>query len=65
MTERPVAGEDRSIDDQIEWLDAGHVLYAVPRPGQTGRQDVWVAALDNSTAPRVFLADADSPIVVR
>lgn len=65
MTDRPVAGEDRSIDDQIEWLDAGHVLYAVPRAGQIGRQDVWVAALDNSTAPRVFLPDADSPIVVR
>jgi hypothetical protein len=65
MTERPVAGETRSIDDQIEWLDAGHVLYGVPRPGEPGRQDVWVAALDNRAAPRVFLPDADSPIVVR
>lgn len=65
MTERPVAGEVRSIDDQIEWLDTGHVLYAVPRPEQTGRQDVWVAALDGTAAPRVFLPDADSPIVVR
>lgn len=65
MTERPVPGEDRSIDDQIEWLDGSHLLYGVPRTGPSGRQDVWVAALDGSAAPKIFLPDADSPIVVR
>ena len=49
----------------LGYLYGVRALYGVPRAGQPGRQDVWVAALDNSAAPRVFLPDADSPIVVR
>jgi hypothetical protein len=64
MVERPVAAETRFIDDQAEWLDDGHVLYAVPRPG-TATSDAWVAAIDGTEPSRVFLAEADSPIVVR
>lgn len=64
MTERPVAAETRFIDDQAEWLDNGQVIYAVPRPG-TATSDVWVAPIDGPGRARVFLAEAESPIVVR
>jgi hypothetical protein len=65
MTEHPVAGESRSVDDQIEWLDDGHVLYGVPRPNQPAVHDVWIAAIDGDAPSRVFLPEAESPIVVR
>jgi hypothetical protein len=65
LTERPLRSESRSIDDQIEWLDNGQVLYGAERDGQPGRHDVWLAAIDDSVAPRIFLPDAESPIVVR
>jgi hypothetical protein len=64
MTERPIAGETRFVDDQVEWLDNGQVLYAVPRPG-TPTSDVWVAPIDGPGPARVFLTEAESPIVVR
>lgn len=57
MTETPLA-ETRSIDDQIEWLDDAHVLYAVA-------PDLWLAAADGSGEPRKFLSKALSPAVVR
>jgi len=50
--------EPRSIDDQLEWLDDGHLLYGT---GGT----VYVVDADGAGAPGVFLADADSPAVVR
>ena len=64
MTERPIAAETRFIDDQAEWLDDAHVLYAVPRQG-TATSDAWVAPIDGDGPARVFLAEAESPIVVR
>jgi hypothetical protein len=64
MTERPIAAETRFIDDQAEWLDNAQVLYAVPRPG-TATSDVWVAPIDGPGPARVFLTEAESPIVVR
>lgn len=64
--ETPLA-ERRSIDDQLEWLDAGHVLYAVPESPDdaTPATDVWVAAADGTGIPRPFLRKAYSPSVVR
>jgi hypothetical protein len=64
LTDRPIAAEARSIDDQIEWLDDDHVLYAVRRV-QSSSVDVWVAPIDNSSPARVFMSEAESPIVVR
>jgi len=64
MTERPIAAETRFIDDQAEWLDNSQVLYAVPRPG-TATTDAWVAPIDGPGPARVFLTEAESPIVVR
>jgi hypothetical protein len=64
LTERPLEAEKRSIDDQVEWLDDKHVLYAAPRANEPASSDVWLAPIDNSAAPRIFLAHAESPIVV-
>jgi hypothetical protein len=58
--------EQRSVDDQVEWLDDGHVLYGMPRTGAaTATQDVWVVPADGTGAARVYVHDAWSPSVVR
>jgi hypothetical protein len=64
MTERLIAADTRRIDDQVEWLDAAHVLYAVPG-GTASLTDVWIAPIDGSAQARLFLPQAESPIVVR
>jgi hypothetical protein len=64
MQERLVAGEARYVDDQMEWLDADRILYAVPRR-TTSSSDVWVVPVDGETPARIFLPLAESPIVVR
>lgn len=60
-----VLPEDRSIDDQIEWLDDRTVLYGVPREESVGDSDVWSLAVDGSSAPAVFIPHAWSPSVIR
>ncbi len=65
MSDRPIAAETRSIDDQLEWLDDSHVLYATTRSSQSPVGDVWVAPVAGSEPARAFLLEADSPIVVR
>jgi hypothetical protein len=65
MAERPLAGEARSVDDQIEWLDDAHVLYGAHRSSQNAVIDVWMAPVDGNGPARVLLPEADSPIVVR
>lgn len=62
--ERMVAAETRYIDDQVEWLDNSHLLYAIPRR-TTVISDVWVAPIDDSAPARIFLSEAESPIVIR
>jgi hypothetical protein len=62
--EQTIGSETRYIDDQVEWLDARHVLYGVPRR-TTAITDVWVAPIDGSTPAAVFLPEAESPIVIR
>ena len=59
--------ETRSVDDQVEWLDNGHVLYGLERqlPESRVTMDIWAAATDGSEQPRVFLQNALSPTVVR
>ena len=58
--------EPKHIDDQIEWLDEGHILYAVghsPSAAQR-RSDVWKLAIDGASPPSLFIPDAESPAVV-
>ena len=65
--ERVLPGEQRSVDDQVEWLDDDHVLYGLGRPDEWGgvTTDVWVSPVHGDGAPRVFLERARSPCVVR
>jgi hypothetical protein len=67
MDETPIAGENHSVDDQVEWLDNEHILYAIQEDASTstGTPDIWVASLDGTEAPRILLPGALSPIVVR
>jgi hypothetical protein len=63
-TEQILTSETRYINDQVEWLDPTHVLYGIPRR-TTSIVDVWMAPIDGSAPARVFLSEAESPIVVR
>lgn len=57
---------DHGIDDQAEWLDREHVLYALPRNvAGSAASDIWVVNTDGSGTPRLFVTDAFSPCVVR
>jgi hypothetical protein len=59
--------EPKHIDDQIEWLDDAHILYAVGHSTSAAvrRADVWKLAIDGASPPGLFLRDAESPAVVR
>jgi hypothetical protein len=59
--------EPKHIDDQIEWLDDAHILYAVGHStsATVRRADVWKLAIDGASPPVVFLNNAESPAVVR
>ncbi len=57
--------ETRSVDDQVEWLDDGQLLYGVARDGSDGTSsDVWQVPADGSGAPTVLIEQASSPAVV-
>lgn len=58
--------EQRSIDDQVEWLDDAHVMYGLTRTGsEAGISDVWVISTDGPAAPQILIPQAWSPAVVR
>ncbi len=56
-------GEMRNVDDQAEWLDNDTLVYAI----DTGRgpPGTWSVSADGTGKPQPFIADADSPAVVR
>jgi len=53
-------GEKRSVDDQLEWLDNDHLLYSLPE-SSSAITNIWVAAADGASAPKLFLKKAYSP----
>ena len=57
--------ESRSVDDQVEWLDAEHILYALPQETGSPIADVWVLPADGGGRPEIFLDQASSPTVLR
>jgi hypothetical protein len=65
LTDTPL-GETRSIDDQVEWLDNDHVLYAFSEneSGSSASADIWVLPADPNGSPRLLLKGAFSPAVV-
>ena len=67
MDETAVPGESHSVDDQAEWLDDNHILYALQDEGPpaTIAQNIWEATLDGFEPPHILLQGAMSPAVVR
>ena len=47
MAVTPLATETRSVDDQVEWLDDGHVMYHLP---SSRGADVWVLGAGRARA---------------
>lgn len=64
-TERVLEREERSVDDQLQWLDDDTLLYALPRDDDPGVTDVWALAADGASSPKVLIERAWSPAVVR
>jgi hypothetical protein len=60
-----VLSESRSIDDQIEWLDNGSVLYGLPRTGEAGDSDIWRIPARAEGSPDLYIEHAWSPSVAR
>lgn len=60
-----VLAEERSVDDQVEWLDDSTLLYGLPRTDVVGDSDVWSLPADGSGMPTLLIEHAWSPSVVR
>ncbi|WP_104175402.1 hypothetical protein [Arthrobacter sp. Y81] len=60
-----VLAEPRSVDDQIEWLDDGTLLYGLARDGAEGDSDIWQIKTDPSAVASLYIEHAWSPAVVR
>lgn len=63
--EAVLAGEKRSVDDQIEWLDGNTLLYGLPRSNAAGVSDIWSIDTSGDAAPKLFISRAWSPSVVQ
>jgi len=65
-TETPLA-ETRSVDDQVEWLDNDHILYALSENerGASASTDIWVLPTRPDGVPEILLKGGFSPAVVR
>jgi hypothetical protein len=58
--------ETRNVDDQVDWLDNGHVVYGVPRTGADAAiDDVYAVSTDGTGSPRLLIPQAWSPAVIR
>ena len=62
LTRTPVAGEARSIDDQVDWLDDTHLVYHYP---STDGTNIWQTETDGPSASQRYISNAYSPAVVR
>ena len=59
---RPLSGDTQSVDDQVEWLDDGNLIYF--RPGADGNI-IWRLPTDTGEPPQPFVREGFSPAVVR
>lgn len=61
-----VLAEQHSVDDQVEWLDDATILYGLPGEGTAAAEsNVWAVPADGTGSPRMLIAKAWSPAVVR
>jgi hypothetical protein len=66
LNERLLSGETRSVDDQVAWLDDGHILYGVADDELgLGGTSVWVVPAAGGDPARPWMKGAYSPAVVR
>jgi len=56
--------EERSVDDQVEWLDDRQVLYSLPEEA-TAVTNTWVVPADGTGEPRLFMPKTYSVVVLR
>lgn len=64
--EETLTADTRSVDDQVEWLDDGTLLYAMPRSGADATvTDIWRVPADGTGQAEVFIEQGSSPAVVR
>lgn len=61
-TERPLNQVRRSVDDQVDWFDDGHVVYHDAAPEGTG---IWSLSVDGVSPPQLLVPNAYSPAVQR
>ncbi|NQX27488.1 hypothetical protein HQQ81_09010 [Microbacteriaceae bacterium VKM Ac-2854] len=59
-----VLAEQRSVDDQVVWLDDDTLLYGLPRVDQPGDTDIWSIGVGASAPPALLVPHAWSPSVV-
>jgi hypothetical protein len=59
---RLLSGETQSVDDQVEWLDAGSLIYFRP---STAGNIIWRLSADAAGPPQPFVHAGFSPAVVR
>ena len=59
--------ETRSVDDQVEWMDNDHILYALTEneKGASASTDIWVLPTKPDSPPEILLKGGFSPAVVR
>jgi len=62
-----VGAETHSVDDQVDWLDDDHVVYALPDESAngSGSSNLWVASISGSAPRQVLVPSAFSPAIVR
>ncbi|ACL40201.1 conserved hypothetical protein [Pseudarthrobacter chlorophenolicus A6] len=60
-----VLGEQRNLDDQLEWLDGNTILYGLPRDDTGQDSDIWSLSTHAGATPELFIEHAWSPAVVR
>ena len=78
LEDQVVAEEERSIDDQVEWLDDDHLLYGIVADHGLPKDamNIWLARAPDRTgdaagarrdaaSARIFIASSSSPAVVR
>lgn len=58
-----LAGETRSVDDQVEWLDDEHIAYALPDRDDesTAAMNIWALDTSGTATPRLLVPMASSP----
>jgi sucrose-6-phosphate hydrolase SacC (GH32 family) len=64
--EETMLAETRHVDDQVEWLDNGHVMYGVAEQDPTKGigDNLWALPADGSGAPQQFVFKGNSPTVI-